>query len=82
MTSNLDYLESSDQKVFCINAQLRGAALVVGVLSIELSVRFGLTEPKQFDLFHEGEFVCRVEIPPELAGDRNGHITDYTLRII
>lgn len=77
-----DLLTSHDQSIVCLNCEVSNKVLKVGLLGIKSSIRSTLTTPRSIDLFSTGSLICRIELLPEMKGDRNGYIPNTNLKIL
>jgi hypothetical protein len=77
-----DLLTSHDQSIICLNCEVSNKLLKVGLLGIKADIRSTLTAPRSIDLFSSGSLICRIELLPEMKGDRNGYIPNTNLKIL
>ncbi len=77
-----DLLTSHDQAIVCLNCEVSNKVLKVGLLGINAGIRSTLTTPRSIKLFSAGSLICRIELLPEMRGDRNGYIPNTNLKIL
>jgi hypothetical protein len=82
LSFNYDKLSSKDTFVILLDAELRGACISAGLLCLHSNYRYQIDENTSIDLFNNTEFIAKVQIPIEFAGDKNGYLPNVILKIV
>jgi hypothetical protein len=81
-SSNHDKLSSEDALVVLLDAELRGACVLAGLLCLHGNYRYKIDSNTTIDLFDGANFIAKVQLPVEYTGDKNGYLPNVTLKII
>ena len=79
---NFAKLSSEDALVVLLDAELRGAAVSVGLLCLHGNYRYKIDDNTEIDLFDGADFIAKVQLASDFAGDKNGYLPNITLKIL
>lgn len=75
-------LSSEDALVVLLNAELGGACITVGLLCLHGTYRYKIDDNTTVDLFDGADFIAKVQLSSDFAGDKNGYLPNVTLKIL
>ena len=81
-TCNYPKLSSRNALVVLLDAELCGACILAGLLCLHSNYRYQIDNTTTIDLFDGTEFIAKVQLPSEFAGDKNGYLPNVTLKIL
>jgi hypothetical protein len=79
---NYAKLSSEDALVVLLDAELRGACILAGLLCLYGYYRYTIDSNTTIDLFDGANFIAKVQLPVEYTGDKNGYLPNVTLKIL
>lgn len=82
LSSNYPKLSSKDALVILIDAELRGACVLAGLLCLSGNYRYKIDDNTSVDLFDGADFIAKVQLTSDFTGDKNGYLSNVTLKIL
>jgi hypothetical protein len=79
---NFAKLSSEDALVILLDAELRGTCVLAGLLCLHGNYRYKIDNNTSIDLFDGANFIAKVQLTGEFAGDKNGYLPNVTLKIL
>ncbi len=79
---NYAKLSSEDRLVILIDAELGGACVLAGLLCLHGTYRYKIDDNTSVDLFDGANFIAKVQLTSDFAGDKNGYLPNVTLKIV
>jgi hypothetical protein len=81
-SNNYVQLRSQDDLVILLDVELQRSCVLAGLLCLYGNYRNQIDDNTSIDLFDGANFITKVQLPSDFAGDKNGYFTNVTLKIV